>query len=82
MISYTARPFTSEESMYSKYHEIDTTKVIVLHPFFEKVEWPSMSYRPSFPTSASSVDTTVLVPPTVQSNGYGTLSPEKNQHIL
>lgn len=81
MISYTARPFTSEEIMYSKYHEMDTTKVIVLYYFF-KVEWPSMSYRHSFPTSGSTVDTAALVPPTVQSNGYGTLSLRKNRHIL
>jgi hypothetical protein len=50
--------------------------------FFEKVEWPSMSYRHSFPTSSSTVDTRSLVPPKVQSNVYGTLSPEKNRHIL
>jgi len=68
--------------MYSKYHETDTTKIIVLYSFFEKVEWPSVSYRHSFPASVNTIDTTALVPHEVQSNGYGMLSAEVNRHIL
>jgi hypothetical protein len=69
-------------TMYSKYHETDTTKVIVLYSFFEKVDGQVCPTGIRSRQAPSTVDITALVPPTVQSNGYGTLSPKENRHIL